>query len=72
MENEKLIIMVNGTLIRKLKSMSQDLKTYININVVDPDIKGIEYMSSDDIKEIIEIRHRIKKLAHKLAENYKH
>ena len=72
MENEKLIIMVNGTLVRKLKSMAQDLKTYININVVEPDIEGIEYMSPDDIKEIIEIRQRIKKLAHKLGENYKH
>ena len=71
MENEKLIIMVNGTLVRKLKSIAQDLKTYININVVEPYIKGIEYMLPDDVEEIIEIRRRIKKLANKLGENYR-
>lgn len=67
---EKIVLMVNGTLARKLKSISQDLKTYININVIEPGIEDdkIKYMSEEDIEELLDIRVRIKRLARKLEE----
>ena len=63
---------MNDSIIKKLNSISQDIKAYININAgIYQSLNETEknlwpLIGEEDMKELIEIRKRIKLLSHKL------
>ena len=69
---EKIKAILNPILVRKLESISFDIKYYININAsiaqtLDDEIEGaFQILEDEDIEELLEIRGRIKKIARKL------
>jgi hypothetical protein len=67
---EKLPV-VNKVIVDKLKSVSQDMKTYINMNAsisdgLPDDNVTFELFSPEELEEFIHIRNRIKALTRKL------
>lgn len=65
------VVMLNEAFVTKLESTSQDIKTYININAYHEEVPGLQFMELDDIKELVEIRKRIKYLHRKLNDKLK-
>ena len=60
---------INKALIDKLKSISQDMKTYINVNISIGRVAlktSFQYMTEEEVEEFISIRNRIKVLSRKL------
>lgn len=66
---EDLDIIVNDAFISKLDSISQDIKTYVNINAglsASDKEKVFPRMTQDDVNELLVIRSMIKKMSIKL------
>lgn len=70
-------VIINTSLVDKLKSISQDIKTYVNMNAmiyeswcqVPGNTKKFmddNTMSKEDVEELLDIRKRIKVLTRKL------
>jgi hypothetical protein len=69
MEEQLPVVRLSESLVTKLESISQDIKVYINIGVMNPhlhNIPGLTCVPSEDMEELMEIRRRIKVLSRKL------
>ena len=67
-------VIVNDAILNKLDSISQDIKTYVNMNVSialslnDRNKESFHYFDPEDIDELISIRKRIKNLSKKVRD----